>query len=194
MMTRMTWLAPLAATALALAGCDDGEGGSADMALDSTANETLTASLNEAEDLTTVAELISDANLAAVFDGASAYTVLAPTDAAFAELGEGIGQLSPDGDTAPLVALLRSHIVTGHLRPGDLRAALKGASDGEVEMASVGSDPVTFTLDGDAIVARGPDGAQARLLVDQAVEANNGVLIPIDGLLRRLPAATTARR
>jgi uncharacterized surface protein with fasciclin (FAS1) repeats len=193
-MRNLNWLAPMAATALALAGCEDTESLDANAYSESTANETLTESINETEGLTTVAGVITEANLATVFDGAGAYTVLAPTDDAFAALGDSAEQLLPGGDTAPMVALLRNHIVTGHLRPGDLRTAIEQDDDGQVEMASVGSDPVTFAMDGDAIVARGPDGAQARLLIDRAVESNNGVLIPVDGILRRLPAATTARR
>lgn len=188
------WLASIAATALTLGGCERVEDGEAATASESTANETLTASITEAEGLSTVASVITDANIARVFDGASAYTVLAPTDDAFAALGDGAEQLTPDGDAAPMIALLRNHIVTGHLRPADLRAALEQEEDGEVEMASVGSAPVTFVLDGDTILARGPDGTQARLLIDQAVESNNGVLIPIDGILRELPATGTAQR
>lgn len=193
-MKNTIWLASIAATALALGGCERAEDGEAATLAEDTVDQTLTASISQADGLSTVAGVITEANLAAVFDGASAYTVLAPTDDAFAELGDAAEQLTPDGDTAPMIALLRNHIVTGHLRPDDLRTALADDEDGEVEMASVGSDPVTFMMDGDTIVARGPDGAQVRLLVDRAVEANNGVLIPVDGILRRLPTATTASR
>lgn len=186
------WLASIAASALALGGCERVDDGAA--ATESTPSETLTASISEAEGLSTVAGIITEANIARVFDGSGAYTVLAPTDEAFAALGDTAGQLTPNGDTAPMIALLRNHIVTGHLRPEDLRAALEQEEDGEVQMASVGSAPVTFVLDGDTILARGPDGAQARLLIDRAAEASNGVLIPVDGILRELPAAGTAGR
>ncbi|MEO1920377.1 MAG: fasciclin domain-containing protein [Sphingomonadaceae bacterium] len=193
-MKNTIWLASIAATALALGGCERVEDGEAAPATENTADQTLTASISQADGLSTVAGVITEANLASVFDGSSAYTVLAPTDDAFAELGDAAEQLTPDGDTAPMIALLRNHIVPGHLRPDDLRTALADDEDGEVEMASVGSDLVTFRMDGDTLVARGPDGAQVRLLVDRAVEANNGVLIPVDGILRRLPTATTASR
>lgn len=186
-------LAVLAAGTLVIAGCDSGdEAPEPPATTTATANETLTGAISEAEGLSTVAKVIGDASLAGVFDGASAYTVLAPTDAAFDALENSPLQAAPDGDSAPMIALLRNHIVTGHLRPADLRTALERERDGEVVMSSVGSGPVTFALDGDTIVARGPHGAQARLLIDRAVEANNGVLIPIDGILRELPATSAA--
>lgn len=193
-MKHVIWMTPLAAGALLLGGCERVDDADSDTIAAASGNETLSAAIGEASGLSTVAGVISEADLSSVFDGASAYTILAPTDEAFAALGDSAAQLTPDGNTAPMVALLRNHIVTGHLRPADLRTALADDDDGEVMMASVGSDPVTFAMDGDAIVARGADGSQVRLLVDRAVEANNGVMIPVDGILRKLPAATTARR
>lgn len=194
-MKNVFWIGSLVASALLLVGCERVDDTNSETStVPSSGNETLSATIGEADGLSTVAELIGEADLASVFDGASAYTILAPTDEAFETLGGSATQLTPDGDTAPMIALLRNHIVTGHLRPADLRTALAADDDGEVRMASVGSDFVTFAMDGDAIVARGTDGSQVRLLVERAVEANNGVVIPVDGLLRKLPATSTARR
>ena len=187
-MTKSMWLVPLAAGALALGGCSKADDQSAEAPEATASGRTVSATLSNIDGLSRFNDSIRDADLASVFDGASPYTILAPTDAAFDALGGQAEELTPDNDPAPLVALLRNHIVTGHLRPQDLRTALADADGGTVEMSTVGSDPVTFAMDGDAIVARGSDGSQVRLLVDRAAEASNGVVIPVDGFLHKMPA------
>ncbi|MXP10158.1 fasciclin domain-containing protein [Pseudoblastomonas halimionae] len=188
-MKRSMWLAPLFASALALGGCSKAEDNSADETpTASPSGETLSATISDIDGISTFNREIRDANLSSVFDGASPYTILAPTDEALEALGPSADIFGADADPAPVIALMRNHIVTGHLRPQDLRAALEAAEDGTVRMSTVGSDPVTFAIDGNAIVARGADGTQVRLLVARASEASNGVVIPVDGVLRKLPA------
>jgi hypothetical protein len=57
-------------------------------------------------------------------------------------------------------------------------------------MRSMAGDMLTFTREGDAIVATSPDGARVRL-TDKESLLSNGVLQPVDGLLIK-PGAPAA--
>jgi hypothetical protein len=61
-------------------------------------------------------------------------------------------------------------------------------SGGKAQMRTMGDGVLTFTRDGQTIVATAPDGASARLTGDERL-VSNGVLQPTDGLLVK-PTAT----
>ena len=86
-------------------------------------NETLASSLNDAPGLTTVASGLGDSGLAKVFDGTASYTLLAPTDDAFGKLGDKMNTLKGPENRAAMAAILRDHILPGHLTPTDIDAA-----------------------------------------------------------------------
>jgi len=178
--------AALAAAALALQGCsgDDAETGDAP----EVSNETLASVVSEADDLSTVADVLGDAGLSQVFDGAAAYTLLAPRDTAFEALGEAGEDLRSPEQRAAMVAILRDHIVPGYLTAEDIANAVEQADDGSVEMRSMGDHVLTFTGEGDTITVTSEDGASAKFAGD-ALRASNGVAIPLDGLLRKTTAA-----
>ena len=179
-----------AAGALALAGCS-AEDGASEPAGTASDSSTLATVIGQADGISTVASTLSDSGLSGVFDGAASYTVLAPNDAAFeAAVPEGTSLTGADG--RPLaVAVVRQHIVPGYLSPDDIRKAIENADGGSVTMASYGGEDLTFTMDGETIMVAGPGGKSARL-DGSASTASNGVVIPIDGVLVDIPAATTA--
>lgn len=144
-------------------------------------NETLASLVAGDKELSTVAATLADAGLAYVFDGAAAYTLLAPRDAVFDELGA-VGEALRSAEQRPaMVAVLRDHIVPGYLVPEDIARAIALEDDGKVEMKTMGGHTLTFTSDGGTITATGPGGATARF-AGEALRASNGVAIPVDGL------------
>jgi len=185
MATRI-WAA-LAATAgaLMLPACsgdtaeDDGAG--------KVSSETLASVVDDTDGLDVVSEALGDAGLAQVFDGAASYTFFAPQDSAFDALGEAGDDLRAPEQRAAMVAILRDHIVPGYLTPDDIGKAIGLAEDGSVEMRTMGDHTLTFTSDGDTIVATSEDGATARF-AGNAVRASNGVAIPLDAVLKRIAA------
>ena len=180
MTLRATTLAALAATTLALAACsgEDSPGEAAEVS-----NETLASLVSGANGLSVVSQSLGDAGLAQVFDGAAAYTLFAPQDAAFEALGEVGEDLRTVEQRPAMVAILRDHIVPGYLTPDDIAKAIELAEDGSVEMRSMGGHMLTFTSEGDTITVANEGGASAKF-AGEALRASNGVAIPLDGLLK----------
>jgi len=181
-------VAPLV-LALSLAGMSacssgDGEPGTTD---ESQVDQTLADIVGDTADLSAVTTALDDTGLEGVLDGPASYTFFAPTDKAFEALGKDGERLTGDGQEALLAAVLRDHLVPGALTPDAIREAIKQAG-GKVTMRTLGTGALSFTEEGDSLVVSGPDGTKAHIAGTSRV-ANNGVLIPLDGLLVKLPEA-----
>ena len=185
---------PLAASAgiallLSLGACsgkDDTPAAAASSSADA-GHGTLASTIGSAPGLTTLSAALSQAGLGDVFDGPGSYTILAPDDDAFAKLGETGKSLSDPANRAEMVAILRGHILPGHLTPDAIKKAIADKK-GPVSMRTLADSMVTFSADGDSIVATGADGAKAT--IDGApLVASNGVVLPLDGLIKSPPAA-----
>jgi uncharacterized surface protein with fasciclin (FAS1) repeats len=150
-------------------------------------HRTLAATIGAAPGLTTLSGALSEAGLGDVFDGPGSYTVLAPGDDAFGKLGENGKALSDPSNRAEMVALLRGHILPGHLTPEAIKQAIADKK-GPVTMRTLADSMVTFSADGDTISVAGADGTKAK--VDgTALVASNGVVLPLDGLVKSPEAA-----
>lgn len=147
--------------------------------------QTLAAAIGGAPGLSTLSDALSGAGLADVFDGPGSYTVLAPDDDAFATLGEDGKALTDPANRAELVAILRGHILPGHLTPDAIKKAIADKK-GPVTMRTLADSMVTFSAEGDAISIAGESGARARVDGD-ALVASNGVVLPVDGLVKAAP-------
>ena len=177
----------IAAASLALAGCSNEAASDAGAESEAEVERTLAAALKSEGELSTVGSAIDDAGLSGVFDGPGSYTVLAPNDAAFSALGSsGEAMMAEDG-RALLVAVLRDHIMPGHLEPDAIRAAIE-KNGGPVEMGTLGEGTVTFSLDADRIAVGGA-GENAGHLIGDPLVARNGVVLPVDALLKDVPAS-----
>lgn len=190
-MTAFRSLAAAAALAavVSLGACSKGEdSGAAATATGSpdAGHRTLAATIGSAPGLTTVSTALSEAGLADVFDGPGSYTMLAPDDDAFAKVDN--KALTDPANRAELVAVLRGHILPGHLTPDAIKQAIADKK-GPVTMRTLADSMVTFSADGDTLTATGADGSKAK--VDgAALVASNGVVLPLDGLVK---SATPAK-
>ena len=188
-MTDLKRSAPLLTLAcLTMAGCSYDPPTSADERAGQvlvSQNGTLASALSSSDGMATVSDALKEAQLADLLDGVAAYTLLAPDDDAFTALGdEGETLLEPE-QRAILVALLRDHLLVGHVTPDAIRSAIEDGG-GQAAMATLGGTTVTFELEGDALAVIGPGGSRANI-ERPAIEAENGVALPLDGVL--LPAA-----
>lgn len=145
-------------------------------------NGTLAAAIGGAQGLSTVSGALSEAGLAEVFDGPGSYTLLAPADTAFAPAAE---SLSGDENRAALVAVLRGHILPGHLTPDAIRKAIADRK-GPVTMTTLDDGEVTFSANGETITVSGSDGSKATI-EGKALVASNGVVLPLDGFVKKTP-------
>lgn len=164
-----------------LAACS-GEGAPGEDGAAAPSEATLVAVIAGADDFSVVAATLEDAGLAQVFDGVAAYTLLAPRDAVFADLGAAGETLRSPEQRPAMVAVLRDHIVPGFLTPRDIATAVELESDGKVEMRTMAGHTLTFSSNDGTITATGESGATIRFTGD-ALLARNGVAIPVDGLL-----------
>jgi uncharacterized surface protein with fasciclin (FAS1) repeats len=132
-------------------------------------------------DVSTLRNALTETELAGILDGPGSYTVLAPNDAAFEKLGEASADLSEEEQKPILLAIVRDHLLPGHLTPETIRSAIE-AQGGSVSMTTLGEGNVTFAMDGENLTVSLGDGAQARI-IGEPVASNNGVVIPLDTVL-----------
>ena len=173
------------AALLALAGCS-GNSSTAQSQASSTqpSGKTLAQAIAGTDNLSTVADELRATGLSQVFDGAGTYTILAPTDAAFAKLGDaGVALKKPD-NRSEMAAVLRDHIVPGYLTTADIESAID-AQHGAARVQTMGDHQLRFTRAGDGLKVTNEDGSEAMIAGD-ALMAGNGVAIPIDGVLKKL--------
>ena len=188
MKRKTIWAALALPGLLALSAC--AEDGTADDATTAEAenevqSETIAALIADAGNLSNVESLLSDAGMAGVFDGNAAYTILAPTDEAFDALGEDF-----QGDEArpAMIAVLREHILPGHMALADIRSAIE-TEGGPVEMETMGDGTLTFSMEGDTISVASTDGGDPVPLTTQ-MQGANGVVLPVNAVLKEMqPAA-----
>ena len=171
-----------AAAVLTLSACSDGATPDAEGVVEDE-SASLASMISSNDDLETVTETMNDAGLTQIFDGAAFYTLLAPTDDAFEKLGTTAGATEEDQRTA-LVAIMRDHILPGYLTSEDIENAVEQAG-GSARIQTMGEDTLTFTMVDGQIQVAGADGTTAMVL-DEEGRAGNGVLLPIDGVLKQL--------
>ena len=179
------WKSGLAAIALVslplVAACSDTEEHTAQGATRDDGTLTLAAAPGAEKDLDVVREAMDESELSGVLDGPASYTILAPDDAAFEALGKEGETLLEDEQRPVLVALLRDHLLPGHLTPESIGEAID-RKGGPVTMATLGETDVIFSREGDGIKAELEDGGSASF-AGTATATNNGVVIPISQVL-----------
>lgn len=179
----MSSAALFGAAALALSACSpvEEETEAGDTATIEDANNTLAGVLGEMEDSESVQRAVEEAGLASLMDGSGVYTLLAPRDAAFEALGEDGEALMSDEQRPLLVAVLREHILPGHVTPEAVETAIE-QQGGKVEMTTLGGGTLTFARVGDTLTVTDSGGSSARF-AGAALAASNGAVIPIDAVL-----------
>lgn len=180
------WLL-VASAAIGLSACNSGEEPQPDQMAELVSNHTLASVIAEDEELSGLSKVLTRSGLGAVFDGPASYTVLAPDNDAMAGAFPTDGPAeATDGASLPImVALLRDHILPGHLTPALIRQAIADRG-GPVEMRTLGKGIVSFSLQGDTLMAT-QDGSSVPL-TGRALVADNGVVLPLDGVFASAPA------
>ncbi len=187
-MTRFLLAAGAAAISLAVAGCDQGEGGNAG---GNTAAAGEAGKAGEAGDKTIAASLDQNsrffqaakaAGLDATLGGSEPYTVLVPDDAAFGKLPAGTAEnLMKPESRAELTSVLTYHILPGVVLAEDIGKAIDNAK-GKAVLATMGGGTVTAAREGDKIVLTDSAGTKATVTAaDQ--RHSNGVVHRIDTVL-----------
>ncbi|WP_170005557.1 fasciclin domain-containing protein [Pseudopontixanthobacter vadosimaris] len=174
----------VATAAIGLSACSSGDELQPD---EQVSTRTLASVIAEDEGLSRLSSVLTRSGLGAVFDGPGSYTVLAPGNDALA------GALPTGGDDSEslpiMVALLRDHILPGHLTPAIIRQAIADQG-GPVEMRTLGKGVVSFSIEGETLVAT-QDGSSVPL-AGRALVADNGVVLPLKGAFTSAPTRVAA--
>lgn len=181
------------ATLVPLAGCGEAET-TADTpgeATTASSSATLATVLGDAAGLSTVAGALKSSGLATVFDGNAPYTLLAPDDDAFGALGSAGAALRTPENAAAMAAVLRAHVLPGVVTTADIQAALKARQGKPVKMTTMDGSDLTFASEGDGITVTAADGSRAKI-AGKETTATNGVAIPVDAVLKKVPAAASS--
>ena len=145
-------------------------------------NETLAAALADGENTAALSEAFKETGLAQIFDGSAAYTVLAPSDESIAAI-KGIGDMPEEDRNAVLASVLREHVLPGALTPDDIENAIE-VQNGQVSIQTMGNGMMSFAMrDGSLIVT--DDNGRSAAISGEPTRASNGVVIPIDAVLKQ---------
>lgn len=173
----------LGLAAFAVTGCgDDDETAAAPEATSETSMSGMdiveTASGNE--DLSTLVELVTAADLVETLQGPGPFTVFAPTNAAFEALPAAtLESLQVPANKDQLAAILTYHVVPEEL---DAAQITKLAEDGET-ITTVQGEELTPKVDGDKVTITDANGDTVTV-VQADIDTSNGVVHVIDGVLQ----------
>ena len=181
-----TWKTGLAALALAslplVSACSDaGSDENPEVGTKDDGTTTLAAALGNNDNLRIVRDAMEESELSGVLDGPASYTLLAPNDDALDKMGKSGEALLDDEQRPLLVALIRDHLLPGHLTPEAIGEAID-RKGGPVTMTTLGNTEVTFSKSGSTMNVSLADGGEANFS-GAATATNNGVVIPIDAVL-----------
>jgi uncharacterized surface protein with fasciclin (FAS1) repeats len=134
----------------------------------------------EAGNFTTLAALLTEADLVATLSGEGPFTVFAPTDQAFEAVPQEILDLV-GSDKELLTTVLTYHVVAGRVLSSDL-------SNGQV-VETVAGATLTVKIEGGKVLL--VDGAGQEIEVTTPdIEASNGVIHVIGGVLLPVDPST----
>ena len=134
------------------------------------------------KDHTTLVAAVKAAGLVDTLEGAGPFTVLAPTNEAFAALPAGtVDNLLKPENKAMLVKILTCHVIAAKAMAADIMAMSK-ADGGTHEVTTVGGCKLWLKADGGKVTITDESGGVANVTIAD-VGQSNGVIHVIDKVL-----------
>ncbi|AZA53307.1 fasciclin domain-containing protein [Chryseobacterium sp. G0201] len=134
------------------------------------------------KDHKTLVTAVKAAGLVETLQGKGPFTVLAPTDAAFAKLPKGtVESLVKPENKEMLTKVLTYHVLAGKYSAKEIWAAVK-AGNGKSMMKTVEGEDVTFWTKGKDLYVTDAKGNSAKITIAD-VNQSNGVIHVIDTVL-----------
>ncbi|KMQ68313.1 fasciclin [Chryseobacterium sp. FH2] len=134
------------------------------------------------KDHKTLVAAVKAAGLVETLQGNGPFTVLAPTDAAFAKLPKGtVESLVKPENKATLTKILTYHVLPGKFNAKEIWAAVK-TGKGKSMMKTVEGEELTFWTKGKDLYVRDAKGNDAKITIAD-VNQSNGVIHVIDTVL-----------
>lgn len=134
------------------------------------------------KDHKTLVAAVKAAGLVETLQGNGPFTVLAPTDEAFAKLPKGTvdGLVKPE-NKAMLTKILTYHVLAGNYGSKQIWDAVK-AGNGKAKMKTVQGEDLTFWTKGKDLYVQDTKGNNAKVTIAD-VHQSNGVIHVIDTVL-----------
>lgn len=130
----------------------------------------------------TLVAAVKAAGLVETLEGKGPFTVLAPTDAAFAKLPKGtVENLVKPENKAMLTSILTYHVLPGKYNAKEIWAAVK-TGNGKSMMKTVQGEELTFWTKGKDLYIKDMKGNNAKVTIAD-VNQSNGVIHVIDTVL-----------
>jgi uncharacterized surface protein with fasciclin (FAS1) repeats len=169
----------LCAAVLAVGACAPAETENAAVAdSEAAAEQTIIQSLDQESRFFQAARAVG---LDATLGGAGPYTVLVPSDEAFAGAQDALADPADPQNRATTTSILTYHILPGVILAEDISRAIDNG-EGQAVLATMGGETLTATRENGTIVFA--DSAGGRATVTQADQkASNGVIHRIDAVL-----------
>jgi uncharacterized surface protein with fasciclin (FAS1) repeats len=136
------------------------------------------------KDHTTLVAAVKAAGLVPTLESAGPFTVLAPTNEAFAKLPPGtVKTLLEPANKGQLTAVLTYHVIPGKLTAADLSQKIDSMG-GHFTVNSVQGEPLTFSKMNGGIAVTDAKGGTAMVTIPDVLQSNgvihviNSVLLP----------------
>jgi uncharacterized surface protein with fasciclin (FAS1) repeats len=169
----------LCAAVLALGACAPGETeNAATVESEAGAEQTIVQSLDQDSRFFQAARAVG---LDATLGGAGPYTVLVPSDEAFAGLDDSLADPADPQNRAETTQILTYHILPGVILAEDISNAIDNG-EGRAVLATMGGETLTATKENGTIVFADSAGGTATL-GEADRKASNGVIHRIDAVL-----------
>jgi uncharacterized surface protein with fasciclin (FAS1) repeats len=134
------------------------------------------------KDHTTLVAAVKAADLVATLEGKGPFTVLAPTNEAFAALPAGtVDNLLKPANKAMLVKILTCHVIAAKALSTDIMSMAK-ADGGSHVVTTVGGCKLTLKATGGKVTITDETGAVANVTIADVIQSN-GVIHVIDKVL-----------
>ncbi|HUG45083.1 MAG TPA: fasciclin domain-containing protein [Sphingomicrobium sp.] len=170
----------LCAAALAVGACTQNESNTAaPVQNEAVAEQTIIQSLDQNSRFFQAARAVG---LDSTLGGAGPYTVLVPSDEAFAGLEEGaLADPADPQNRASTTRILTYHILPGVILAEDISKAIDNG-EGRAVLATMGGETLTATKEDGTVVLADAAGGKARI-VEADQKASNGVIHRTDAVL-----------
>ena len=146
------------------------------------AEKTIVENVSKSEDHTTLVAAVTAAGLVETLQGDGPFTVLAPTNDAFAALPEGaVDTLLKPENLETLKTVLTCHVVAAKAMAADVLKMISD-NDGEAEIGTVGGCKLTAKYDDEKVTFTDENGNAATVTIAD-VPSKNGVIHVIDTVL-----------
>jgi len=138
--------------------------------------------VSNSDEFSTLAVALKTAGLIKTLQGDGPFTVIAPTNTAFAKLAEGtVASLLKPNNKIQLSNILTYHVIEGRFTAKDVISTIN-SSDGKFEIKTVNGGILTATLQSDTVLLTDKNGNKSAIL-KKDLDTSNGIAHVIDSVV-----------